>query len=406
MSSEVIVEPDAFAYGGRAVATLPSGKRCFIRGGVPGDRLRVVIDREKKSYATAEIAEILTPSPDRTAPVCPHAASGLCPGCAYAHVAYPVELAWKQRQFERFLIQSGIVAEDRILPPVGAAQRTGWRNKIRLTVEKHGREVKTGYLQEDNRTVLDLRDCLLARPELSRRMRRTLTSPEFRESLPEGRSRLTFRFPPHDGALLLEQEKCPRFLLDSIPPYGDFHVPPRSFFQINTAMMSALSAEFLKIAKECAPELFIELYCGCGVFSVLAAEAGIEKVYGVELDANAIAAAQLNLREHNLPHGKFISGDAARSPGQLPLNTDHRTLLLVDPPRGGVEGSLLEALNASPLQWMVYVSCAPDTLARDLVRLGSGGWRVVSSRLFDLFPSTSHFESLTLLKRGTGSTAG
>ena len=77
----------------------------------------------------------------------------------------------KQRQFERFLIQSGIVAEDRILPPVGAAQRTGWRNKIRLTVEKHGREVKTGYLQEDNRTVLDLRDCLLARPELSRRMR-------------------------------------------------------------------------------------------------------------------------------------------------------------------------------------------------------------------------------------------
>ena len=90
MSSEVIVEPDAFAYGGRAVATLPSGKRCFIRGGVPGDRLRVVIDREKKSYATAEIAEILTPSPDRTAPVCPHAASGLCPGCAYALVAFPV----------------------------------------------------------------------------------------------------------------------------------------------------------------------------------------------------------------------------------------------------------------------------------------------------------------------------
>ena len=404
MSSELLLEPDAFAYGGKSVATMPSGKRCFIRGGVPGDCLRAVLKQEKKSYAEAEILEIVTPSPDRILPVCPFAANRSCPGCSYAQVEYSVELEWKQRQLERFLLHFGIVTEEKILPPVGALQRTGWRSKIALTAEKNGPVVKTGYRMEDNRTVLDLRDCLLARPEISRLMRETLSSPEFRASLPEGVSRLTFRYTPHDGARLLEQEKQEGFLLDAIPPYGEFHVPRFSFFQINTAMMSRLAAEFIRMAGELKPELFVELYCGCGVFSVLAVEAGIGKVYGVEIDPDSIAAAERNLREHGLPHCKFLPGDAAKAIGQLPLKTDRRTLLLVDPPRTGVERKVIEALNQSSALDLIYVSCAPDTLARDLVRLGAGGWRVVSARLFDLFPSTAHFETLILLnRRRTGS---
>lgn len=399
MSSEILLEPDAFAYGGKSVATMPSGKRCFIRGGVPGDCLRVALRQEKKSYAEAEIIEIVKPSPDRIVPVCPFAADRRCPGCSYAQVEYPVELEWKQRQLERFLLHTGIVTAEKILAPVGAVQRTGWRNKIKLTVSKNASEVKTGYLMEDNRTVLDLRDCLLARPEISRLMRETLSSEEFRAGLPEGRSNLTFRFTPHDGALLLEQEKENGFLLDSIPPYGEFHVPRFSFFQINTAMMSRLAAEFIRIAGEMKPELFVELYCGCGVFSVLAVEAGIGKVYGVEIDAGSIAAADRNLHEHGVPHCKFLANDAVKALGQLPLKTNQRTLALVDPPRGGLEASVIEALSSGSVRDLIYVSCAPDTLARDLVRFGARGWRVVSSRLFDLFPSTSHFESMTLLNR-------
>ncbi len=405
MSSELLLEPDAFAYGGKSVATMPSGKRCFIRGGVPGDSLRAVLRQEKKSYAEAEIIEIVKPSPKRIVPVCPFAADRSCPGCAYAQVDYSVELEWKQRQFERFLLHSGIVTEREILAPAGAAQRTGWRNKIKLTADKKRPVVKTGYLMDDNRTVLDLRDCLLARPEISRLMRETLSSGEFRDSLPEGRSTLTFRFTPHDGALLLEREKANGFLLDSIPPYGDFHVPRFSFFQINTAMMSRLAAEFIRIAGELKPELFIELYCGCGVFSVLAVEAGIGKVYGSEIDSDSIAAAERNLHEHGVPHCRFLSGDAAKALGQLPLKTARRTLLLVDPPRAGLDPKVVDALNRSSVRDLIYVSCAPDTLARDLVRLGAHGWRVVSARLFDLFPSTSHFESMTLLNRANRSAA-
>ncbi len=399
MSSELLLEPDAFAYGGKSVATMPSGKRCFIRGGVPGDRLRAVLKQEKKSYAEAEIVEIVKPSPDRIVPVCPFAANRSCPGCSYAQVDYSVELAWKQRQFERFLQHSGVVTEEKISAPVGAAQRTGWRNKIKLTAEKNATEVKTGYRMDDNRTVLDLRDCLLARPEISRLMRETLSSAEFRNSLPEGLSFLTFRFTPHDGALLLEREEQGGLLLDTIPSYGDFHVPRFSFFQINTAMMSRLAAEFIRIAGELKPELFVELYCGCGVFSVLAVEAGIGKVYGVEIDPGSIAAAERNLHEHGLQHCKFLAGDAVKALGQLPLKTSRRTLFLVDPPRAGLEQKVIDALGTGTVRDLIYISCAPDTLARDLARLGAQGWRVVSSRLFDLFPSTSHFESMTLLNR-------
>lgn len=395
----MILTPDAFAYGGKSVATMPSGKRCFIRGGVPGDRLRVALKNEKKSYAEAEIEEIVEPSGKRIAPVCPYAASRECPGCSYAQVEYSVELDWKQKQFERFLLHSGFVTEERILPPVGAVQRTGWRNKIKLTVDKKGDEVTIGYLKDDNRTVLGIADCLLARPEISRLMKEKLSSSEFRSSLPEGRSSLTFRFTPHDGALLLEESEDDGFLLDSIQPYGDFHVPRFSFFQINTAMMSRLAAEFIQIAGTLKPDLFIELYCGCGVFSVLAVEAGIGKVYGVEIDRKSIAAAERNLHEHGLPHCKFISGDAAKALGQLPVNSERRSLLLVDPPRAGLEAKVIDSLKTSSLKDMVYVSCAPDTLARDIGLLGKQGWQVVSARLFDLFPSTSHFESVTLLKR-------
>jgi len=395
--SETILVPDAFAYGGKAVASLPSGKRCFLRGGVPGDHLRIRMEKEKKSYAEASIEEIVKPSQSRIPPVCPYA--GKCPGCSYLQISYSDELEWKQKQFAYFMRKTGVVPEERIRPPAVASARTGWRNKIRLTVEKNKTEVSVGYLGDDNTTVLDIRNCLLARPEISSRMTGLLADSAFRDSLPEGKSRLTFRFTPKDGVKLLERDSFDGLLTDSIPHYGEFQVSRDSFFQINTEMMSHLGEHFIRIAKSLKPELFVELYCGCGVFSALAAEAGIRKVYGVELDRGSIAAAELNLRARGLPHAKFLAGDAVKAVGQLPLAVNKASLLLVDPPRTGLDGALIGALGKSSVRNLIYVSCGPDTLARDLVLFGRQGWQVVETGLFDLFPSTFHFESLTLLSR-------
>ena len=395
---ELTLKPDAFAYRGKAVATMPSGKRCFIRGGAPGDTLLCAVAKEKKNCAEAEIKEIIEPSPDRIQPVCRYAE--LCPGCAYSQVDYPVELEWKQKQFERFLLHSHLAEPSAMREPVAASRRMGWRNKIKLTAEKNGEKIRIGYRMEDNKTVLDVRECLLARPEIARLMDEKLNDPAFRASLPEGISALTFRYTPHDGALLLEAEDSEEFLTDTIRPYGEFAVPRNSFFQINTEMASKLAAEFLRIVEEVKPEVFIELYCGCGVFSVLAAEAGVGKVYGVELDPDAVRAANRNLHEHGLPHCKFLAGDAVRMLGQLPLQTKQRPLMLVDPPRTGLERPVIDALSGSAAHDLVYVSCGPDTLARDLALFRRQGWTVAETGLFDLFPSTAHFESLTWLKRG------
>ncbi len=395
---ELILKPDAFAYRGKAVAAMPSGKRCFIRGGAPGDTLLCEITKEKKSYAEAEIKEIISPSPDRIKPVCKYA--GQCPGCSYSHVNYSCELEWKQRQFERFILHSNLADSSVMQKPAPAPQRAGWRNKIKLTADKQGDNISIGYLMEDNRTVLDIRDCLLARPEISRLISAKLNDSAFRAGLPEGRSNLTFRFTPHDGAILLEESDSDEFLTDTIRPYGEFAVPRTSFFQINIAMASRLAAEFVKILERLKPEVFIELYCGCGVFSVLAAENRVSKVYGVEIDPDAVRAANKNLHEHGLPHCKFLAGDAVKMLSQLPLKSKQRPLVLLDPPRTGLEKRVIDALSESSVNDVVYVSCGPDTLARDLAIFREQGWRIVQTGLFDLFPSTAHFESLTLLKRG------
>lgn len=398
---DVILKVDAFAYRGKAVAAMPSGKRCFIRGGAPGDVLAVEIVKEKKSYAEGVIREILTPSPNRIRPVCPYA--GECPGCSYAHVGYATELEWKQKQFERFLVHPGLVDPAAMRKPVPADRRTGWRNKIRLTVEKSGETVRTGYRMEDNRTVLDIRNCLLACPEIARMMEKKLGDEDFRSHLPEGTSFLTFRYTPADGAILLEEEGVElkrKWLTDTIPAFGDFSVPRASFFQINPGMASRLGEEFLRIVRKVEPELFLELYCGCGVFSALAAEAGVERIFGVEIDSESVRAASRNLRSRGLPRCRFLAGDAVRMLDQLPLHPERRSLLLVDPPRTGLERRVIETIGKSSVRDLVYVSCGPDTLARDLALFRNQGWTVVETGLFDFFPTTAHFESLTYLKRG------
>ena len=113
---ELTLKPDAFAYRGKAVASMPSGKRCFIRGGAPGDTLLCAVAKEKKNCAEAEIKEIIELSPDRIQPVCRYAE--LCPGCAYSQVDYPVELEWKQKQFERFLLHSHLAEPSAMREPV------------------------------------------------------------------------------------------------------------------------------------------------------------------------------------------------------------------------------------------------------------------------------------------------
>ena len=377
---------DAFAYGGSAVGTLPDGKRCFVRGGVPGDLIKVNIISDRKKFAVGEIMEIVEPSPQRIKPFCPY--SGQCPGCSYQTVSYETELQWKQKQFERFMIHSRIAEPSALKPPIGAPARSGWRNKIQFTC----RDGIRGYLGEDNRTLLEIADCPLARMEL-----RNLA---IRTPIPqEENGKITFRA-SLDGAMIVTEENKGELLREQILN-SEIKVPASAFFQINQEAFQLLAQEFLDLLEHIEFNLFAELYCGSGTFSMLAAAAGAKRVLGIELDRSAVQTAKENLKQFPECSSRFLAGDAAAMFSAIRKEAAENVLFFVDPPRTGLPAELCRKINQSPLQKMIYVSCGPDTLARDLKLLCSGDrkWNVASTRLVDLFPSTAHFESITLLVR-------
>ena len=396
---EIEMTVTGFAYGGRAVGRGPDGKVCFVRGAVPGETVRVRLTAEKKNYSEGVLSAVTEPSPQRLIPVCPNP----CPGCSYAHVPYECELEWKQRQF-RSLAEKAHLRSDPaqfLREPVGAPVRTGWRNKIRLSLEfSPDGTVRAGYRAEDNRTLIPVRECPLAMPEINA----TLRSGDWQKDLTGQEKTVTFRRTESDGVIFwTDRSAPPELLTEKLEGFGEFQVGAGSFFQIDPAMSGRLAAETVRLVKAADPALLAELYCGCGVFSILCAQQlpALHSI-GIELDPGAIVCARKNAERHGVSvRTEFVAGDSAkmfrkRWPHGLPPGS----LLLVDPPRTGLDPAMRDLICRSRAAGIIYISCGPDTLFRDLAQLENAGYRIRESRLLDLFPSTAHFESITFCAAG------
>ena len=395
MSSEMI-SIYGFAFGGRAVGKRADGKVCFVRGAVPGETVEAVIVSDKKNYSEGTLEKIVEPSPVRMAPECPNP----CPGCSYTHVPYAMELDWKQRQFRTFAEKAKLRAktEEFMRPPVGAPCRSQWRNKLKLALEfSENASVRAGYRAENNQTLIEVQDCLLACGPI----REVLRSGSWKNTLLPGEKSLTFRHTAKDGVRVFSSGSK-ELLTEELPPFETFQVPADSFFQVNPFMSGVLARKAAELVSLCNPALMVELYCGCGCFSVVCAEREKNlQCIGIELDAHSVNCAETNALNHGVQSRcKFLAGDAGKTfrrkfPHGLPKNT----LLLIDPPRTGLDRNALELLCRSKADFILYVSCAPDTLFRDLAQLEKASYSISESTLLDMFPSTAHFESVTLLKR-------
>ena len=395
--TDMEIPVSGFAFGGRAVGRCPDGKVCFVRGAVPGETVRVRLTSDKKNYCEGILLDILSPSPDRLQPEC----SLACPGCSYAHVPYAMELEWKQRQFLSFAEKARLQSrpEDFLRDPAGAPVRTGWRNKIRLSLEFSGNgNVLAGYRGEDNQSLIPVEDCPLAVPAI----REALKDDRWRSQLSGKEKTVIFRWTDHDGVVCFFDRAGNRLLTDELSGFGDFQVGAGSFFQINPFMSGLLAGEVVRMVRAARPELLAELYCGCGCFSILCAENIPDMhTFGVELDGSAIRCAGVNAALHGVSdRTEFAAGDSAevfrrKYPKGLPPNS----LLLVDPPRTGLDKAALELIGKSRADRIIYVSCSPDTLFRDLAYLEKHSCRIRESRMLDMFPSTAHFESITELVR-------
>lgn len=417
-----LVQIEKPTYGGNFLAR-DEGKAIFVPMVLPGDQARIRIVDDKRGYATAELEEILSPSPQRIPPRCPH--FGPCGGCHYQHTGYETQLQLKQAVLRETLERGGITPPGDI--PVLAAHPWEYRNRIRLAFDAHG---NPGYRGRRSHAVVSIRECPISAPllvrsalaaaEVLRAVVPTLRPNEmalfanadetallltlFVSHPPKVRfedlaAALNHRIPEMSGAeLVLETgpQQPPRTLAEWGDPSlayraagVDYRVDHGAFFQVNRWLVDPLVEAATRAQNGV---LAWDLFAGVGLFARKLAES-FEKVIAVESAPAATDALAANLQG--------TTGVAQRSSTLhfLRENRNQRPdLIVVDPPRTGLGPEITALLAEIKSPSLTYVSCDPATLARDLRVLLAAGYSIESVTLADLFPQTFHLETIVCLR--------
>ena len=427
-SKPLTVRIESIAAGGEGVAHLPDGRVVFVHRTAPGDLARIALTERRDRWARGRLLEVLEPSPDRREAPCPFYAE--CGGCTLEHLTYDAQLRAKGRIVADALTRIGGVPTE--APQVVPSPREHrYRNRVSFALRRvaHG-QVEAGFhaLGDPDRIVdLDGR-CLLPEEPIARvwDLLRAAWGPDARR-LPSGeRLRLTLRgsadgqvsllveggfSPGRPDELLAEVPglaavwhrpgASPPSLIGGAPGlpevWGDevVEVSGTAFLQVNREAAALLEAHVMESIGDPAGLSVVDAYCGVGLHARRLARAGAS-VVGLELDPQAVAAA----RESSPAGAVFAEGSVEELiAAHLPAD-----LVILNPPRAGVLPAVTEALVDAPASRIVYVSCNPATLARDLKRL-SAAYRLDHVRSFDLFPQTAHVETvavLSLIDRVTG----
>ncbi len=397
------------AFGGDGVAVIDQGEVCFIPGMIPGEKVRARLESRKKNFCRAVPLEILEPSPDRIEPRCPLAfraygrGRGIpdhCPGCAYQHMTYKREVELKQQQFEELFRHTAGLEDTAFEPPVASTREYGYRNKLVFHVHHDEGKVSLGYYMANNHSILEIESCPLAVEALNDLVKETRAKPGFFHTL-HREMEVTFRYTPQNGAMYWRNNPPAKMSwLKENTPIGEISVPPGCFFQINQDSGGILVDKVTDLVKKINPGCVIDLYCGAGIFGATAAAQGVKRIIGVDVDGPALKAAEYNLKKYGAADFQLLPGKAEKvfknMKGQY---APTETMLIVDPPRTGLELPVLQHLTTTGIADIVYISCGADTLCRDLRRLIRAGYKVRSTQMVDMFPRTPHFESVTWLSK-------
>ncbi len=417
-----IVRIESIAAGGEGVARLSDGRALFVHRTAPGEEVEVEILRSRPRWARGRVVRVLSPSPLRREALCPH--YGECGGCTLEHLPYPAQLEAKRAIVTEAMRRIGGVDWD--VPAVTPSPKeTRYRNRVSFTLRRlrDGRVVAGFHALHDPSRVVDIDgSCLLPEEAIADvwdRIRDVWG--EGAERLPAGPSlRLTLRATSAGAVSLViqggEEKGEPAELLDRVPgleaiwhvaeggdhpellagtpdvleSWGDdrFEVGGSAFLQVNRFAAELLEQHVLDVAGEVEGRTVVDAYCGIGVHARRLAGRGAAAV-GIELDPVAVEIGRRLAGDHVVFHAARVEDALA---GALPAN-----LLIVNPPRAGLAAAVSEIILAAPPRRIIYVSCDPATLARDVARLGSG-YEVASVRCFDLFPQTAHVETVLELR--------
>jgi 23S rRNA (uracil1939-C5)-methyltransferase len=419
MNSLVTLKIESIAYGGNGVGR-HNGIVYFVPGVLPGETVLVSPIRKKKKYVFAYPEEILIPSPTRIAPKCPYTLNisskqqTYCPGCQYQHMDYKEELLIKNKQFGDLLRRIAKLNPDIRETPAASPEHYAYRNKITLHSEGQNNKHKFGYYTVDNNTLIEIRNCPLACRQINTLLGRIYLDNS--QNIPSP-STLTLRYTENDGAKyqLRSRKNNPdiqqqanskaiyskKSLLQEDTSFGKFYVPQNSFFQINFYLRDKLIKKTLNILKENPMEYVFDLFCGVGVFGICAAKTSSSLVYGSDIDRDAVNTAKINATVHQINNIKFFAMPAQDAANKIfGKISAEKTTLILDPPRTGLNKKLIQDISTKHRpKNILYISCSADTLCRDINILSEAGYSARSTQLFDMFPRTAHFETITFLLR-------
>ena len=358
------------AFGGEGVGRVGEFV-VFIPFTAPGDVVEAKLTEVKKSFGRAELVKIITGSSERVTPKCTY--FGECGGCQYQHIDYAAQLRWKHRQISELFRRVGGFDPSVVQGVIPCPNPYHYRNRIlvRSQWNKPAQKLNLGFMRTDCGLVCDIESCAIAEPSLNEAITQWRRNP-----------------PPKGGIKTVLRMEAP-----------GWEVPEHSFFQNNFLLLPELVRVVKERLRNHGAQHLVDAYCGVGFFSIEVADA-VESFVGVELDAPAIRAARRNQESRGIRNGSYVAGDTDQVlPSLLAKWNPSQTAVLLDPPRVGCRPPSLEVLRRTGPGQILYVSCHPATLARDLkILCADGRYRLETVIPLDMFPQTQHVECVADLR--------
>ena len=366
------VEIHDIAFGGEGVGRVDDFV-VFVPFVLVGERVEIEITEVKKNFGRARLRRVIQAAPERVEPACRY--FGACGGCQYQHIDYAQQLQIKHKQISDLFERVGKFPRAAIAPVIPCPVAYGYRNRIMIRSQwnKPEQKLNIGFVRGDCGLVEDITECKIAEPALNQEILRVRANPP-----PKGGIKVVLRVPPEN-----------------------WEVPASSFFQNNFFLLPKLIETVRGLLQNSGSRHLVDLYCGVGFFGIELADA-VDSFTGVELDKLAIQAARKNAEHRGITNGQFVAAAVEEIlPDLVKKCSAEQTSVLLDPPRKGCWPATLELLRQTRPAQIIYVSCHPATMARDLnILCEAGVFELAGVTPLDMFPQTQHVECVADLRRG------
>lgn len=448
-NKEYIFDIISQGYEGEGIAKIDNKYPIFIEGALKGEKVKVRIVKVNKKFAYGKLMEVLEASEERVNPPC--AIYKRCGGCKLQHASYKAQLDFKWDRVKDCVSKIGKLDPSIVKYPLGMENPWRYRNKVQLPIGLINGEVKIGFFAPRSHDIIDMESCLIQDEigdkvvKLTREwiekfnirpynvdgeydekgivrhimIRRGFTTNEVMivlvtngEKLPHKEEFVDLMVKNIPGIksviqninskktnVILGLESKTLWGEDTISDYiGDFrfNISPLSFFQVNPIQTEVLYGKALEYANLTGNEEVFDAYCGTGTITLFLSQKA-KKVYGVEIIPQAIDNAWINAKENKVENVEFFVGESEVVIPDLINKGVKADVVVVDPPRKGCDKKLLDAITNIDAKKIVYVSCDPSTLGRDLQVLEENGYKTLEVQPVDMFPNTAHIENVALL---------